>query len=323
MNQLVLSSVDKNREHGGIVPGSTVLHLASHGHALSAPNNDSDALSISIFEDSELIHVVLIKDLENPLAILGNTTKNISLLMKSGLERAHVILSLKASGSFSLEVEPHAHGALYVTNTESFNGSSQKNMSVVIDDSASLNLYEIVEGERGHVQEMKIELMGEAAAISYYGLHQLCGQAKQNSLLNIHHQAPRTKSTQAFRGIYGEEAQGSFLGKVLIDQSACLSEAQQLYRAVVLGDRAQAHVLPQLEINNDDIRASHGASIGKLDEDALFYLSSRGLSPEQAKSILITSIVEEIIQKIEEPSIKAAMLSHLSSSLDRSIGDQR
>lgn len=143
-----------------------------------------------------------------------------------------------------------------------------------------------------------IRLGGDNAELFYAGLQYLQGTSKSSAELFIAHEGCRTKSEQAFRGIYDGSSRGLFLGKVMVGHEAAGSEASQRYKSVLLSDQAEALVRPQLEINNRHIKASHGASIGKLDEEALFYLCSRGLAPLEAKALLLESMAFEILRSM-------------------------
>jgi Fe-S cluster assembly scaffold protein SufB len=165
---------------------------------------------------------------------------------------------------------------------------------------AKLELFEITTSFALISNKIEIELLKEEALVNYFALDLLYVNAKKNTQLTIYHRAPKTKSRQSFRGIYGHSSYGSFLGKVVVDKGAYQSCAFQLYKSVILGPKAKAHTMPQLEIYNNDISASHGASIGELDKTALFYLCSRGINLEDAKVLLIESLIQDILENIHE-----------------------
>ena len=137
--------------------------------------------------------------------------------------------------------------------------------------------------------------------------------------LLIKHEADNTRSTQAFRGLYKDKASGSFFGKVDINEAAANSSAEQLYRAILLSEDAKAFVKPQLEINNRHIKASHGASIGRLDEETLFYLRSRGFSKAFAESILVTSLAAEVLDTMGTDELSLAIASLVNDKIVESM----
>lgn len=152
-------------------------------------------------------------------------------------------------------------------------------------------------------QNININLLKEGANFIYLGLHGLKNNSCQ-TILQINHQAKNTKSEQIFRGIYGQNSIGTFHGKVIIEKSAQHSLAKQDYKSILLSDNAKAKVKPVLEIYNHDISASHGASLGQIDELGLFYLLSRGINEEVAKAMLLNGFLQAILDKIGNNSIK-------------------
>jgi Fe-S cluster assembly scaffold protein SufB len=161
---------------------------------------------------------------------------------------------------------------------------------------------------------MDVNLLEEEAHVDFYGLDQLYATSKSFVNLNIKHHKPYTKSSQSFRGLYADESLGNFIGSVNVFPHAHHASARQLYKAILLSENAHALVKPELEINNFDITASHGASIGQLDPESLFYLCSRGLSLKAAYKILVHALAQDIIQEIHP-----LMRDYLSAEVDRSL----
>jgi Fe-S cluster assembly protein SufD len=114
----------------------------------------------------------------------------------------------------------------------------------------------------------------------------------------IEHRVPRCTSHELYKGILSDKAIGSFLGRVLMNEGAVNSATDQLCRALLLSEDAKANVKPQLEIDNDDVTASHGAAIGHLDQDALFYLQARGVSAADARLLLIEGFTREVLSRL-------------------------
>ena len=176
--------------------------------------------------------------------------------------------------------------------------------STKIYEHASLDFFDLQPSLGTFTATTSVYLKENGAAINYFGLDELDASAKNNNELTIYHEAPHTKSNQSFRGIYAGESYGSFQGKVVVQRHAVGSDAKQLYKALIVGDKAKAHVMPQMEIYEDDISASHGASIGQLDEEAVFYLRSRAIDENAAKSLLIMGFLQEILNQIDNSLLK-------------------
>ncbi len=129
-------------------------------------------------------------------------------------------------------------------------------------------------------------------------------QQVQDHFALVEHIAPRTRTEQTFRGIASGRARVAFNGKIAVREAAAGTDSRQSLRGLLAGPEAEIDVRPQLEIYTDEVRCSHGATAGKLDEDMLFYLLSRGLSPEVAQRLLKWAFLEDVVAKIEIPELR-------------------
>jgi len=197
-------------------------------------------------------------------------------------------------------------------------GVSNTNMNLCarLESQTMLNIININLGAQDTNNLINIDLLAPKAQTNFLGLDQLSKTQRSSLRLVINHRTEQTKSSQAFRGIYAHESLGFFEGKVIVHPHAQQSSAQQLYKALLLSERARAHVRPELEINNFDITASHGASIGQLDEEALFYLCSRGLSLKSAQKILVESLAQDILQEIH-PVMREYLSLQVAHALEK------
>jgi len=117
-------------------------------------------------------------------------------------------------------------------------------------------------------------------------------------VLFINHNKPYAKSVQDVRTILKDSANGIFDGKIYVGHGAKYSDAKQNSQAILLGEKASMHAKPQLEIYTDELEASHGSTIGQLDENALFYLRSRGISLQEAQKIIVLAFANNFIETI-------------------------
>jgi Fe-S cluster assembly protein SufD len=135
----------------------------------------------------------------------------------------------------------------------------------------------------------------------------------------IDHRKPHCTSHQLYKGILDGKSRAVFNGKVFVHEGAQKTDAMQKNKNLLLSDEARVDTKPQLEIFADDVKCAHGATVGQLEEEELFYLVSRGLSPELARNLLTYGFAEEVIAKIKVESIKAqldeAVLNRLHASL--------
>lgn len=153
-------------------------------------------------------------------------------------------------------------------------------------------------------RDYKVVLAGEAAEADLSGLWFLDGQKETHTNVTIVHKEPHTRSLQLFKGVLDGESQASFQGKILVEQKAQKTESYQLNNNLILSDKAQANSKPNLEIFADDVKASHGATVGQLDAEQLFYLKTRGIAPAVSKGLLIRGFCEEVIQKVPTESMR-------------------
>jgi hypothetical protein len=300
------------------IENSSVITVDSFGLSFF-PINKADENLLSFDRMGEQI-LVEIKGTPSSCLVANILTANkFNLVIKNGA-CAHIVINgiNDFSQEINLQVEPFGKAYLYFLSPLSLVNLKQSLWAKISHD-AQLTICELTYSFGINSRSMNIELMEKQAQVSYLGLDYLSETSLKKSILNIFHHAPQTISSQTFRGIYSGQAHGTFLGKVIVGKSANQSCADQLYKAVLLDEQAKAHVMPQLEIYNYDISARHGASIGELDKNSLFYLCSRGLSMVDAKSILVMGLLNDILDKIEEVSIKKTIKEQLKNSIGYSL----
>lgn len=157
-------------------------------------------------------------------------------------------------------------------------------------------------------------LEGEGAKFSLRGAYLLGDRQETSYVPEVTHLAPRAASRQLVKGVLGGAAHGIFLGHIGVPEGADGTDAAQTSRSLLLSTGARADTRPRLEILADDVRCSHGATIGDLDEAAAFYLQSRGLAPHEARRMLIESFAAEIIDGADLPAaLRAPLLASLAA----------
>jgi Fe-S cluster assembly protein SufD len=150
------------------------------------------------------------------------------------------------------------------------------------------------------------------ANVALTGLYQPAGHQRHDTTVCVDHAASRGTSTQNFRGVIDDHARGSFSGRIIVRPDTVANDAQQTNRNLVLQPTAQADTRPWLEIFADDVRCTHGATVGRLDDDALFYLRSRGIPRDESRTMLIDAFVHEITDAIEPASLRG----HIAAIID-------
>ena len=136
----------------------------------------------------------------------------------------------------------------------------------------------------------------------------------------VHHIEPNCESHQDYKGIFGDSATGVFNGKVLVEKEAQKTDAFQANNNILLSDKATINTKPQLEIFADDVKCSHGCTIGQLDESAMFYLRSRGIPEKEARGLLMFAFSNNVLDSVKIPEIKNRITKIIANKLGVNIG---
>ena len=156
--------------------------------------------------------------------------------------------------------------------------------------------------------DVAIDLVGEGAEVSLKGLYLCGGDERVNFRILMHHRAPGCVSRQLFNGIAGGSSRVTFEGRIIVAPDAQKTEAYQENHNIVLSDQAHAETMPQLEIYADDVKCSHGATVGRLDEEALFYMRTRGVPERDAKVLQMLSFLSPVTPEDKRDSVEKAVL---------------
>ncbi len=162
--------------------------------------------------------------------------------------------------------------------------------------------------------DLSIALNGEGAHADMFGLSMLNDREFVDNHTLVDHRVPNCTSNELYKGIYDDRSVGVFNGKIIVRPDAQKTNAFQSNRNVLLSDGATINTKPQLEIFADDVKCSHGATSGQFDADALFYLRSRGLSTEAARTILMHAFAVEVLDQVPVEALRLHLEHQLSSS---------
>ncbi len=153
---------------------------------------------------------------------------------------------------------------------------------------------------------LRVSLLGEHADALMQGLWNLSENHQCHTNVHVEHAAPACRSLQKFKGVLKGQSQSSFEGKIYVHPEAQKTQAYQLNHNLLLSEGAIANAKPNLEIFADDVKASHGATMSEVDDEQLFYLQSRGLTKERARTLLIQGFIQEILDQIPYESVRHA-----------------
>lgn len=161
--------------------------------------------------------------------------------------------------------------------------------------------------------ELNCMLDGERIETTFNGLYMPTGEQLMDCRTRIDHAKPHCNSYELYKGILNDRAKGVFNGKIFVRQDAQKTDAKQSNQALLLSDDAVVNTKPQLEIYADDVRCTHGATIGELDEAAMYYLRSRGIPDDLARKILIFAFANDVVQGVDLPAVRRHLESVLLS----------
>ncbi len=198
----------------------------------------------------------------------------------------------------------HAKMNHYKYQNEAFKANHIALHCIEQQEGAVYNSFCLQKGANIARNETKIKLCGREACAQVDAAYLMNGWATIDTTTDIEHLVPETRSSQLVKGVVGGDAKGVFQGKIHIAPNAEKTEGTQLHKALLLSDTAEIDVKPELEIYADDVKCSHGAASGELDEEQLFYMQARGIGREEAKQLLVEAYLEDVFARIAQEDIR-------------------
>ncbi|MFQ5729429.1 MAG: Fe-S cluster assembly protein SufD, partial [Waddliaceae bacterium] len=177
-------------------------------------------------------------------------------------------------------------------------------MRTTLKRDSSFHAVSLTDGFATVRHDYRIALIEENAEALLNGVWLLRDKREAHTNVYMDHQAPNCRSKQVFKGVLDDSSRSSFEGKIYVRPEAQKTEAYQYNHNLLLSDSANADCKPHLEIFADDVKASHGATVGQLDKEQLFFLKARGFSEKEARNLLIQGFFQEMIDLIKIPSLK-------------------
>jgi len=183
-----------------------------------------------------------------------------------------------------------------------------------------LNSFALSSGAHYAKNKLQIFLNGENATANLNGLYTTATQQTSDNFIEIHHNRPNTNSAQLYKGILTDHSRAIFTGKVMVKRDAQKTSATQLNRAMILSEHATNYARPQLEIDADDVKCSHGATVGQMGQEELFYLTSRGIPAAKARQMLYEAFTLEVINTVPNTIAQTMIKDYLSTGFDKIAG---
>ena len=325
---LVKSLSEAIREHGDLVKD----HLARYA------DYEKDAfisLNTSYFEDGVFVYVPDGIVFDKPVHVLHVSTdegrplfinpRNLIIVGQSSSAKviehyvalsqnvyfSNVVTEVVCGENANLE-----HYRLEFESQKAFNFSTlrvnqQKNSNIVS--------HSILSGGAIVRNNIHPVLAGEGCNSDIYGLFVSEGRQHMDNFMRVEHASPHCDSRQFYNGVLDGRSKGVFHGRILVHEGAEKTDAKQTNRNLLLSDTAQIDTKPQLEIYNDDVKCTHGATIGQMDEEALFYLCSRGIPMKKAKIIMLRAFTNETLEHMSIDSVREALESKVMDWFERRL----
>jgi Fe-S cluster assembly protein SufD len=171
--------------------------------------------------------------------------------------------------------------------------------------------------------ELNVALTGEGASVVLEGLYVLTGRQHVDNHTVVDHARPHCESLELYKGILDESARGIFDGKIIVRPGAQKTVSRQTNNNLLLSGTAIADSKPTLEIFNDDVKCNHGSTIGQLDEEAMFYLRSRGVGETEARSLLVYAFASEIVDRMKVEAVREQVRRIMFRSLSHVLPERR
>jgi Fe-S cluster assembly protein SufD len=172
-------------------------------------------------------------------------------------------------------------------------------------------------------RETDAQLAAPGASAQVDGAYLVDGDRHADTTVLIDHQAPHCASRQTQKGVIDGDGRAVFQGKILVRPDAQKTDGYQLSQTLLLSEQAEIDVKPELEIHADDVKCSHGATVGRLDADALFFLRARGIPEAEARALLIQGFIGGALDEIDHPAVRAAFGTIAANWLARNFGRNR
>lgn len=325
----------------GVILGTLQAALESHASLLSAyllkdidtQRHPFASLNAALFGDGLFLYVPRSVILEKPLHLLS-----LSLGSRGFMINPRHLVILESDTQLSFTEEYHSEDeATTLTNValdffvgrnavlnyyklqnEAKDAKHVANIFFHQKQNSSVNACSFAVGGQFTRNELTVYLQEAYAACranGFYGLD-ADGQVIDNHI-HIEHVAPHTQSAMDYRGVLARQSRAIFNGKVQVRQTAKKTESRQLNHNLLLSPLAEIDTKPELEIYADEVQCRHGATTGRLDEESLFYLCSRGIDRQAARIILLQAFVEAVLSEVTLPGVSAAMQAlwgrHLAS----------
>lgn len=315
-------------EEPGVVAGSLAAALAGDsdliekhlGRQGQGEGDAFSALNAAFFQDGAFIHIREGKAVETPMHLLFIATGKET---GAAIHPRNLIIAEKGSRLTVLESYVSAAKAPYFTNAvtelvlgegtvvehckfqdEALNAFHIAAIYARLGGRCNLISHSIATGARLSRNNIRTTLAGEGVECVLNGLYLTRGEQLADHHMIVEHAQPHCNSHEYYNGILDGRSKGVFHGRILVRQAAQKTDAKQTNKNLLLSEEATIDTKPQLEIYADDVKCTHGATVGQLNEESVFYLRARGIGADTARRMLIHAFAGEIIERIRHTPVR-------------------
>lgn len=292
--------------------------------AMSALNSAylADGLFLEVQEGVTLdkpIHLVslALNDTDESIAFHPRNIIHICDNANACLIESHIGIGGNTLNNSISEIWVEAGGNLghFKNQSEETNAFHIATTHVVIADNAVYNNFTLQLGAKLARNEVNCEIKGSNAQAHVNGAYFANGDQHIDNTSFIDHTVPASNSFETFKGVLDDKATAVFQGKILVRRDAQQTDGQQMSRALLLSRNAEVNAKPELEIYADDVKCSHGSTVGELDDMQLFYLMARGIDEDTARALLVQAFLYEVLDKVPNDDVKQAFHDLIAAKL--------
>ena len=300
------SAPDWIRSYFGTLPqnamSSSSFAHAREGFAMRVRANDTaEIASLDFSEAGSVRGLIVLEDgaslvLRETLRMESFSNIGIEIVIGANARLDHIRMAPEASGAVQVEEYAVTVARDGVYRAHLFNGGAKLSRA-----------------------EFQIALAGKNASAHLSGVSVLGDGAHADVTTHVTHAVGHTTSTQLFKHVAGGKSRAVYQGRVTVEQGADKSDSRQTAKALLMGERAEADLKPELEIFADDVKCAHGAAVGDLDANSLFYLRARGIPEDEARNMLVRAFLEEAVDEIADEAIRATAWQAVEDALPKAM----
>ena len=305
-----------------------VFSIASHPFAALNTSFLDDGVAIMVTKGAVVetpIHIVVVTGGNQP--VVAHPRVLIVAGENSQVRVAQTFIGAPDTAYFNnavieVVVGPGALVQLYTDQRESDQAFHIANIQAHVEAKGVFESHAFSTGARIMRHDIGIGLKGEGADCTMNGVYLADGERLMDTHTSLDHAMPHCTSHEIYKGILAGKGKAVFNGRIIVQLDAQKTDAKQTNRALLLSDDATINSNPQLEIFADDVKCTHGAAVGQLDEEAMFYLQARGLNRAEARDMLLHAFAGEVIAGLKIPALREQIESNFFSRLRQGYGGQ-